>query len=756
MADLLLSVGFDQSQIDKDVGKMTSKLMRETRELEKQKKLRQDLLDKSKQLQYQMDLIAKNGGTNSSEYRKMARSMAELDEQVEAVETRMSFLYDDSAKLKANIDRARMNPESYAKSQGYIKAAADESDRIKSNIASANKTAREASEQSKKNKRDLSEASDSCQKIQSTAKSTASLFDKFSRRANKLIKNVFIYSVILRALRKISSVVGDLVEKDEELSKSTAKIKGNLLMAASPLWESLKPALQELLQIGVELSALLAKIINSFLGNTAEEAEKSAKSLQKMAYASKEAKKQLAGFDTLDILNNTDTNKSTDPIFENWDNLDLSRAKLILEIAAVLLLLHWMKKLASTTGLLDKLFGKKNRTLENQTRDTQAEADAVSVLEGALELAGVGALSFSDILSKLGSASIDNLPDSISDALNSISGYFGKSEEDIGKSVDGVTDSIEEGLKSIDGSLGTAKENFGQSIDDTKVKIDDSISAATNLPEKISNSILQPITEKLTDFAGNTVPNWYKSILFSIGTDFLPRLNSNLSGAFDSALSSVKDKLTEFTNNTLPNWYADSLSPALDDLYSAINHKHESWYKTFNSIGETSAESGYVAENSDTTVQDINDRVVDELTFLFGIYAAKEGAIKWETDIYNHDNSDELLGSIGDSFGDAWKYLKHAFSAVGSLIGLPALATGAVIPANRPFLAMLGDQTSGTNVEAPLSTIKQAVAEVLSSYGGGFGGGTIVLELDGRSFARAAVPAINKENARLSVKAVNK
>ncbi|MFR6373182.1 MAG: hypothetical protein ACLUOB_04960 [Subdoligranulum sp.] len=44
---------------------------------------------------------------------------------------------------------------------------------------------------------------------------------------------------------------------------------------------------------------------------------------------------------------------------------------------------------------------------------------------------------------------------------------------------------------------------------------------------------------------------------------------------------------------------------------------------------------------------------------------------------------------------------------------IPYLAQGAVIPANREFLAVLGDQSHGTNVEAPLDTIKQAVAEVM-------------------------------------------
>lgn len=46
---------------------------------------------------------------------------------------------------------------------------------------------------------------------------------------------------------------------------------------------------------------------------------------------------------------------------------------------------------------------------------------------------------------------------------------------------------------------------------------------------------------------------------------------------------------------------------------------------------------------------------------------------------------------------------------------IPKLATGAVIPPNAPFLAMLGDQKRGTNIEAPLDTIKQAVREVVGS-----------------------------------------
>ena len=46
---------------------------------------------------------------------------------------------------------------------------------------------------------------------------------------------------------------------------------------------------------------------------------------------------------------------------------------------------------------------------------------------------------------------------------------------------------------------------------------------------------------------------------------------------------------------------------------------------------------------------------------------------------------------------------------------IPYLAQGAVIPPNREFLAVLGDQRHGTNIEAPLSTIEEAVAKVTAS-----------------------------------------
>lgn len=72
---------------------------------------------------------------------------------------------------------------------------------------------------------------------------------------------------------------------------------------------------------------------------------------------------------------------------------------------------------------------------------------------------------------------------------------------------------------------------------------------------------------------------------------------------------------------------------------------------------------------------------------------------------------------------------------------IPALASGAVIPPNRKFLAVLGDQKSGTNVEAPISTIKQAVMEALAQ--GSREPINVNLVVDGKTLARVVVPNIN-------------
>ena len=88
-------------------------------------------------------------------------------------------------------------------------------------------------------------------------------------------------------------------------------------------------------------------------------------------------------------------------------------------------------------------------------------------------------------------------------------------------------------------------------------------------------------------------------------------------------------------------------------------------------------------------------------------------------------------------------------------VSIPRLAQGAVIPPNRQFLAMLGDQKSGTNIEAPLATIEQALFNALSRAGYG-GHGEAVLEVDGQQFGKLIYRYGNKENQRIGVSLVGR
>lgn len=88
-------------------------------------------------------------------------------------------------------------------------------------------------------------------------------------------------------------------------------------------------------------------------------------------------------------------------------------------------------------------------------------------------------------------------------------------------------------------------------------------------------------------------------------------------------------------------------------------------------------------------------------------------------------------------------------------IDLPHLAQGAVIPANREFLAVLGDQKRGTNIEAPADLIKQMVNEALEERGYS-DNQTININFTGNlaQLARVLKPQLDKEATRKGVKLV--
>lgn len=86
-------------------------------------------------------------------------------------------------------------------------------------------------------------------------------------------------------------------------------------------------------------------------------------------------------------------------------------------------------------------------------------------------------------------------------------------------------------------------------------------------------------------------------------------------------------------------------------------------------------------------------------------------------------------------------------------VSLPRLAQGAVIPPNREFLAVLGDQKSGTNIETPLSTMVQAFKQAMTETGvAGSRQMTVIFQLDRRELGRTIYQLNNEETQRVGVR----
>ncbi|MBR6793337.1 MAG: hypothetical protein IKM48_03130 [Clostridia bacterium] len=113
-------------------------------------------------------------------------------------------------------------------------------------------------------------------------------------------------------------------------------------------------------------------------------------------------------------------------------------------------------------------------------------------------------------------------------------------------------------------------------------------------------------------------------------------------------------------------------------------------------------------------VKYIINHIIDGLNSLWSaVYKVFKGIV---------DGIGKAVGWIGDLFGKDWGFSMPQYPPT-----IPRLAQGAVIPPNREFLAILGDQKSGTNIETPLDTMIQAFKTALSD--GGYVGGDTVINL---------------------------
>ena len=135
-----------------------------------------------------------------------------------------------------------------------------------------------------------------------------------------------------------------------------------------------------------------------------------------------------------------------------------------------------------------------------------------------------------------------------------------------------------------------------------------------------------------------------------------------------------------------------------------------------------------------------------------------EGISKWFKNWWSNSFLGKKFRKVSDWFsGNSKNNVKLTTTAmtlsnISPSAKIPALAQGAIIPPNNPYLAVVGDQKSGTNIETPLSTMVDAFKQALSEVGFG----NAVMQVDGTTFARLVYKYNASESTRVGVNLLNK
>lgn len=220
---------------------------------------------------------------------------------------------------------------------------------------------------------------------------------------------------------------------------------------------------------------------------------------------------------------------------------------------------------------------------------------------------------------------------------------------------------------------------------------------------------------------------------FSLIRDTLHLFLEVVKNTVDAALQFLSDlvnKILTTIKNYVINKQTEIVQATKDFIENVKNKWNAGWETLKSKVSDIMNEIKSILQAAFDWISGIVDKIMSKLG---GIGGAVSG----------------ISGGLGGAFGGSIGISAFDVNQV-PVIDVPHLASGSVIRGGNPFLAMLGDQPHGqTNIEAPLSTIKQAVREELSglNYGGGLNP-TISLNVNGEEFARLTLNDILSEMSR--------
>ena len=222
----------------------------------------------------------------------------------------------------------------------------------------------------------------------------------------------------------------------------------------------------------------------------------------------------------------------------------------------------------------------------------------------------------------------------------------------------------------------------------------------------------------------STVTTWFNTTIIQPVLNFFRNLGTSISNAFSTAWNWIKSVWS-----TVTAWFnATIIQPVINffrNLGTSISNAFSTawnWIKSIWSAVTSWFENTIISpvKQKFTSLKDgIKTAFSSAWTAVKGVWDKAAG---WFEDTVvgpikkGFDKLKEGWDTVKEGFGTAKSKIGGGLKSVGQAIGIPGLASGGVFKANNPFLAVLGDQTRGNNIETPEGLLRQIVREESHGY----------------------------------------
>lgn len=601
----------------------------------------------------------------------------------------------------------------------------------------------------------ITSASGATERMEAAAKKVSDSMNTFSKRVSGLFKRVLVFSLITRALQSLRTWLGKTIMKNDEARAAVARLKAALLTLAQPILQVVIPVFVKLVNILTQVVTAIAKFFGMLSGKSWSSQKSAAqglndeqKALEGVGAAAKDASKSMASFDEINQLTDNSASAAgggaggaaSTEIAPDFSNLDMAEDKLhdILGLVGAIAagLLAW--KIASLfTNDLSKIWG-----------IALAVAGAFALVYFWLDAwnNGIDLQNFLGMLAGLAALAVG-----LAIAFGPIAAGIALVVGGLAMLVVGIKDVIENGFNLVNTLTiiaGLLAAGIGISLltgSWIPLLIAGFLAALVALVSFTGHGeeLIQGL-KKIIDGFGK----FFKGVFtgdMKLAVEGIKQIWEGMKQTWNAIVNSIKDAWNMFIT------WLQSKSPLLASIFQTYGKFVSDVYKNIKDILKGVIDFIVGVFTGDWT------KAWQGVTEIFkgiwnNIVAIIEAAINFIIDGINllisalntiHFEIPDWVPIIGGkSFGISIPLV--------SQVALPRLAEGAVIPPNREFMAVLGDQKSGTNIETPLETMVQAFKQAMNESGGR--SQTIILQLNGREFARAVYKANNEETQRVGVR----